>query len=775
MKRIVRLLILLLFSTATAWANPISEQQARNNAINFLLTKTSMARGAGAIQPVLALKHNQGRYFIFNIGHEDGYVVMSGDDSTPAVLGYADEGSFNPKQMPPQMEAWLQSYADQIEYLQKHVTQSEQAPLKAADHAAIAPLLTTKWNQDEPYNNMCPIDPTTNQRSQTGCAAIAMAQILNYYKTPDKNLIPIPAYTTKSRNIQMPEIAPTTIDWVAMDENYKVGTHTDASENAVAQLALLCGQAIQMDYTSISSGADLYTLPNAFINYFGYSKNIRVANRNHYFKQTWENIIYTELANKRPVYYSGSSAGGGHGFIVDGYGHDGYFHINWGWGGFSDGYFLLELPNPYSNAGIGASTTEDGYTFNQLALLGTEPASTGTAPVSAPLTVHKISFEGGETLARTSRGFSINLHTSIFNVTEYEHNYKIGAGVFDNEGNLLEAKYIDKQYVLGKNEGYNDFSYNQFEFGKNLPDGTYRIKFLCSDEIDTEPQPCLNSNVYYIQAVVKGNMLTMQSPKVDLKGTIVRNDIAETGTPIFMTATIQNQGTDFCDDIYIYADDYIVGGRHFEALAGETIQLDFDCMVNTAGNHTISLYAQTSDGLISIATLPVYVEQGVTARHLDYVINITNMEEGVVHDEYAEINVSVNNNDSHIYSNWIGAVLFKQVSNQWKTFITDLDCKITLRPNNDTELNYKLGPLDANANYILSVYYISDNNWKDNGNEYLVQFKTAKELTPTGVSSPKAMQQSMSIYTLDGRRVHTSSVKQLPHGIYIVGGKKKVF
>jgi hypothetical protein len=776
MKRIARLLILLLILAATAWANPISEQQARNNAIEFLLTKYSMARGGDAIQAKLAMKHEQGRYFVFNVGNADGYVVVSGDDCTPYVLGYADEGSFDASKMPPHMKAWLQSYADQIEYLQKHATHYEQAPLNMDGYDAIAPLITTKWDQDAPYNSMCPIDPVTNQRSAVGCMATAMAQILYYHKATDRNIATIPAYTTKTHKIQMPEIAPTQIEWDAIDNNY-VGIHSEASKNAIAQLMLLCGQALEMDYTSKFSGAYNTKYPLAFHKYFGFSANARVISRNHYFQQAWNDAIYNELANKRPVLYSGTSVGGAHAFIIDGYDHDGYFHVNWGWEGMSDGYFLLGLLNPHSNTGIGASTTNDGYSFEQEAVLGVEPATQATGVYGAPLTIYDLWFDGGETLARTSNGFSIDLHARFFNVSGEAHDYLLGLGVFDKDGQLCDYKYFDQTYNLGHTVGFNDYKFNPFYFGKNLTDGTYRIQMLCSDEKDSQFQTCLNSHVNYIQAVVNGNMITYQRPTFNLTGTIVQNDIAETFAPIFMSATIQNLGTDFCDDIFVFANNVRVGGYHLEALAGETIQLDFDCIVQTAGSHTISLCYQSNNSMIPFATLPINVDQGVTTHHLDYSVSISNLVNGVMNNESALITVNVTNNESHIYSNQICLGIFKRTSNtgNYENYISDTNRTITIRPGGSSVINYEMGPLEANAEYIAAFYYISDNTWTNNGSDYYVQFKTAQELTPVGVSAPKATQQSQPVFTLDGRRIRNASTTQLPHGIYIVGGKKRVF
>jgi hypothetical protein len=290
---------------------------------------------------------------VFNVGEQDGFVIVSGDDRTPAIMGYASEGTFKSDELPQNMKAWLEGYAEQIEWLghqksPRHLTLNDGEP--ATDHASVAPLITTRWNQGSPYNDLCPIDPTNdNERSVTGCVATAMAQVLAYHRAPNRTVRPIPAFTTERAGIFVDEMPVSALDWSNKLNTYK-GSKSDAQNKSVATLMLLCGASVEMDYTANSSGASSDIIVSALRTYFGYASSTHRADRNNYRATDWDALIYGELANCRPVLYGGHSAGGGHAFVIDGYDHDGLYHVNWGWGGQCDGYFLLSVLNPDSNA-----------------------------------------------------------------------------------------------------------------------------------------------------------------------------------------------------------------------------------------------------------------------------------------------------------------------------------------------------------------------------------------------------------------------------------------
>ena len=130
----------------------------------------------------------QGEYYAFNASAADGYVLVSGDDRMPAVIGYSDEGKFDADAIPDNMREWLETYAEQVRYVQTHAGVHIQSSTDQTSIGNVYPLLgNTKWNQSAPYNNMCPTfsNNGTTQRAVTGCVATAMAQVMYYHRWPE--------------------------------------------------------------------------------------------------------------------------------------------------------------------------------------------------------------------------------------------------------------------------------------------------------------------------------------------------------------------------------------------------------------------------------------------------------------------------------------------------------------------------------------------------------------------------------------------------------------
>lgn len=288
-----------------------------------------------------------------------GYMVVSADDVAAPMLGYADEGSFDAANIPDNLRYWLESYASEIAWARDNGVEPARSRASRADRAPIAPLVKTQWNQGSPYNNYCPI--YNGSRSVTGCVATAMAQVMKYYNYPAKGT-GSHSYTTKTLKIsQSMDFSSTSFRWTSMADSY--GSFSSTSQkNAVATLMHACGVSVDMDYTPNESGAPSMNVASALANYFGYDKGVRYLMRDYYGMAEWEELVYNQLVEFGPVQYSGSNTSAGHSFVCDGYSADGYFHFNWGWGGMSDGYFLLTALDPTSQ-GIGGSTA--GYNSGQ--------------------------------------------------------------------------------------------------------------------------------------------------------------------------------------------------------------------------------------------------------------------------------------------------------------------------------------------------------------------------------------------------------------------------
>lgn len=362
--RICLLLMGLIVTIQAVQANPISRQQALQNAHEFLMKKGVNVKNA-TMRQVPAFKgggtSGNAPYYVFNIGDGNGFVIASGDDCAYEILGYADKGHFDANNLPDGLQYMLDFYAEQIESGSKSPKVSE--PKSTPSYPAVEPLLTTKWGQDEPYKDNCPIDAATGKRCVTGCVATAMAQVMYYHRNHSTREVMryIPSYTTTARGIDVegiPKGSP--IDWDNMLDTYDSNA-TEVQRQAVANLMLYCGVSVEMNYGPYSSGSNEHNVSSALRRYFDYDNAI-FRERSRYTSTEWETMVYEDLGKGNPILY----CGGIHAFVVDGHDGNGFVHINWGWDGSYDSFYRLTPTYP-------GEQTMHGFSSNQEAFFSTIP------------------------------------------------------------------------------------------------------------------------------------------------------------------------------------------------------------------------------------------------------------------------------------------------------------------------------------------------------------------------------------------------------------------
>lgn len=382
--------------------NP-AEALARVNATAGRQQLAAKGIRTGSAVPALTVKSASGQQpalYVFNSEANNSYMVVAADDivDTP-LLGYTDSGAFNPNNVAPAFQYWMDCYAQEIEDMRNAgVTPNTEASansllaIQRAERKSIPVMCATRWNQDAPYNNDCPLMGT--QRTYTGCVATAMAQVLKYYDWPSKGT-GTKSYRWEAGNkTLMYTYSTKTFDWANMTNQY-TSASTTVEKAAVANLMYACGVSVEMGYGTSASGAQSWKVPGALVDNFKMSPNVRWASRETFGLADWETMAYENLVNYGPIYYSGHNESAGHAFVCDGYSQGGYFHFNWGWGGMSDGYFRLFALNPDSQ-GIGGSAS--GYNMGQNMILQVSKAATGdklfenmimTAPFKLNGTVRK--------------------------------------------------------------------------------------------------------------------------------------------------------------------------------------------------------------------------------------------------------------------------------------------------------------------------------------------------------------------------------------------------
>lgn len=331
----------------TAQAQKVTEQEALRTAQSFF-SSGSKARGViGNTSPedlVLAYTANDGKansLYVFN-RRQGGFVIVSGDDRTiESVLAFSEDGEFDYDKLPSNAKYVIDNYVSQISNIERTGVKKTLAKISDDFPASVEPLLgSTAWGQDAPYNNYCP--ELEGIRCPTGCTNTAMAQVMYYHKWPEQGTGSHSYYWTKGDVILSADFSRSTYRWDLMTPTYSNSSSKEACD-AVARLMSDCGISTNTTYDIGGSGASDDYMARALITYFNYDKGIKFLDRDHCSSEDWHYILKKELAEGRPVVYSGGSNLENvvaHAFVCDGYKDDRYFHFNYGWGGDNNMYCL---------------------------------------------------------------------------------------------------------------------------------------------------------------------------------------------------------------------------------------------------------------------------------------------------------------------------------------------------------------------------------------------------------------------------------------------------
>lgn len=463
MKRILTL-ILLLATSLSMIGSPIDENTAKKLAENFWKENHIMAvrngkvfldKTADAQFVNVAPQCGYSEFFIFNNNVGKGYVIIAADDCITPILGYSYENNFDAEILPPNLKSWLNGYALQIstavsmkapatEEIRKDwecLRQGKALPIKS--ETAVSPLVATKWSQSPYYNALCPYDNNAHERTVTGCVATAMAQVMKYWNYPEHGY-GSHSYVPSSH----PEYGSLYADFSSVNYQWSSMPNTvNSSNNAVATLMYHCGVSVDMMYGITAApdyGSAAYIIdydgnghPCAEIalkTYFGYKNTLHSVEKSNYTDTQWSNLLKNELDNGRPMIYGGFGNSGGHAFVCDGYNNSGYFHFNWGWGGYYDDYFYINNLNPSSN----------NFTSNQQAIIGIEPNNGGGGGGGGTSGDYNLVYYSDLTMDNTQYWFydDLSVHAEVLNAGSGDFYGYIGAGVF-RKNEAGEFRFLD--------------------------------------------------------------------------------------------------------------------------------------------------------------------------------------------------------------------------------------------------------------------------------------------------------------------------------------------
>ena len=452
-------------------------------------------------------------YYVFPHDGNCGYTIVSGDDRMPEIVGYSTTDTYSEENMPDGMKHLMQAYEAMATALANGDAKAERCLAEKEALAAdstyrqprVAPLLAdVAWGQSEPYNNLCPMYDG-QRRTVTGCVATAMAQLMMYYKYPQTLKSDIPAYQTKSYQLDMPSVsAGERYDWDNMLPQYSGSAYTAAQANAVAKLMYHCGLSAKANYGP-STGA--WCRPNVLVKYWGYDPDvIRPLYRERFSLREWTAILDAELRASRPVYYTGcSTTSASHAFLCDGADGNGLYHINWGWSGWSNGYFDITILNSDYSGAESATAPADGFNYTCSMIVGIMPDNgVADAPliVTPLLTADKNEWVGCDLLtterADANGSFRLSIAAEFANYERTAFDGYVGVGLKDESGIYLPLS-TSKIYLGGMGENGSYYSEPlRFKINYSFPEGRTRIYQIYSTDGNTWQQ-CGNSDKLFYE------------------------------------------------------------------------------------------------------------------------------------------------------------------------------------------------------------------------------------------------------------------------------------
>jgi len=519
MKKFLIVGVAMSIAAVQAFAKPVNLQTAQKAAQNFMKEKSGRQIELTALNYFLGKEAMQPAFYVFTTVQPEGFVIISGDDAVRPVLGYSLNDAFQnaDKGLSPEVKYWLETYTQQIKTVQ---SQNIEATNEVADLWAnlltndnggngnvaqktttVSPMLNTTWDQMSYYNKDCPATPyllyqNPTYHAPTGCVATAMAQIMKYWEAPTTGTGSHSYSSSTVGGTLSADFGNTTYDWNNMPNALNSSSST-TEVDAVAELMYHCGVSVNMDYDTLSSGALVINYgygsnfpcsQNAMTNYFGYKSTIKGYERSDFNDSTWIKMLKYELDNGRPVLYTGYGSVGGHAFDFDGYDNNDYFHINWGWSGMSNGYFVVDNLQP---SALGTGAGSGNFNYNQEALIMIEPANS-TLPAN-PYTPDFSSNSANFTLIVDNGTFNASADTihygNAYNFSATLENQ--GPDDFDqshyaiavlaqpvNSTNAVVLDYLTTNITSGSTY---DYHFNSSSM-TDLPPGSYNLFFMYADQ-----------------------------------------------------------------------------------------------------------------------------------------------------------------------------------------------------------------------------------------------------------------------------------------------------
>ncbi len=561
---------LMTSCTSILFATHISREQAMDKAKSFYMDKHgSILRAAPELSQVVLNKSEVAEskdtnefFYIFNVGENRGFILAAADDRFRPVLAYADGGTFPSEHMPVNLQAWLDFYESEILYLSNNYPNTPRINDSPTSYSSTgsqveALLGNTRWDQLYPFNLQCPYSQEYSEQTVTGCMATAMAQVMYYHQWPVNGL----GSNSYNLNIDSGTISLSAdfnqayYAWNDMQDVY-TSEATEAQKQSVALLMYHCGVAVNMEYNVASQGGSWAYLSDAgaaLTKYFRYDTDLQMYTRDFFDYESWSGIIRSELNAGRPVLYRGGGIdGSGHAFVCDGYDSEDFYHINWGWGGYGNGYFSLSTLDPnYQGAGYSAL----GYCYGQMMLAGIQkPDNTYTGNYQLDMYANGLSAEINSLQNINTKTFNLSFGFSNDGLSTFTG--KVAIGVYQNDvlqktlGNLDITSLITYW-------GYESYTFEGLSLS-GLAEGDYQLVLVYQPQQSSVWYKVAGSSKLnnYINVNIIGTAATFSTPDLSPRLSLITAITTESN--IYQNRigrfnlSVQNTGPEFYSYVSLY-------------------------------------------------------------------------------------------------------------------------------------------------------------------------------------------------------------------------------
>lgn len=494
MKKFTILFTMMVYFAFAAYGKPVNVNTAKTVAKNYfnhqLIKKGDHALTDNNYELVFTQNTVKGIpvYYVFNAMPNAGFIMVAADDASLPVLGYSFHNLYQGENSNHSFAKWVDSYKSAIIFIMDNDIQATKTITNTWNNfiknrfentenvTSVDPLCMAMYNQSPYFNDACPFDKEADKNCVTGCPATAMAIIMKYWKHPIQGA-GSKSYDAAKYGTLTVNPGNTFFNWDNMPDV------VDEANADIAQLLYQCGVTVEMQYTAESSGSyvteydgEKASCEYAFKNFFGYAKSLKGVERGDYSDPEWLDLMKSELDSSRPMQYAGFG-GGGHTFVCDGYDDNDMFHMNWGWGGEENGFFLLNSLNPGAG-GIGSG--EGTYNMGQQALVGVKPAITFGSSAPKFGVVLGSDIDVSQQPIQESTPFDVTVDLTYTGSADYTTD--LAALVFNDKGVLYD--YVD--FVEGKtltNGSTTNFTFSSS--GLSAIPGKYTIGIYGSEPNDS--------------------------------------------------------------------------------------------------------------------------------------------------------------------------------------------------------------------------------------------------------------------------------------------------